>query len=848
MMRQYLSIKADYPETLVFYRMGDFYELFFDDAKRAASLLDITLTARGKTAGQPIPMAGIPYHAADGYLARLVKLGESVAICEQIGDPAQSKGPVERKVVRVITPGTVTDEALLSARHSSLLVAVARLGDRYGIATLELSAGRFLIQQVDGEEALGGELARLQPSELLVSEMDSHVSCFSSWPLRERPPWHFDTDSATDQLVGLLRVRDLGAFACQDLPLAVGAAGCALQYLKDTQQAALPHITSIAVENRDDSLLLDAATRRNLELEHSLSGHDRHTLIGVLDNSVTSMGGRLLRRWVNRPLRDHSALNQRYDTIDALREAQMFNETRDQLAALVDIERIVARIALKSARPRDLSGLRDSLQALPDIRRGLLDTGHTALHSIADQLSDETNAVALLETAIIESPPLLIRDGGVVAEGYDTELDELRALSQNADQFLLDLELKERETSGIANLKVSYNRVHGYYIEVSRTLADQIPDHFIRRQTLKSVERYITPELKSFEDKILSARERALAREKHLYEQLLDLLCEDIQALKTIADACAQLDVFCCFAERSESLNWTRPLLSASPGIRIDAGRHPIVEEVLDTAFVANDVLLNEQQRMLLITGPNMGGKSTYMRQIALIVLMAHIGSFVPADGAEIGPVDQIFTRIGASDDLASGRSTFMVEMTEAANILHNASEQSLVLMDEIGRGTSTYDGLSLAWACADHLCTKNRAYTLFATHYFELTELAGQLPSVTNVHLNAIEHKGEIVFMHSVKTGPANRSYGLQVAQLAGLPAATIKHARKLLQQLEKSATANGSPTNGSSQISLFDDEEHTLADALKFVDDIDPNDISPRAALDHLYAIKAAIDEHRR
>ncbi len=850
MMRQYLAIKAEYPDTLVFYRMGDFYELFFDDAKRAAKLLDITLTARGKTAGQPIPMAGIPYHAADGYLARLVKRGESVAICEQIGDPALAKGPVERKVVRVVTPGTVTDEALLSAHRESLLVAVARNGEKMGIAALELSAGRFIVQQMESESALVSELTRLQPAELLVSEMDSGNACFSEWPVRQRPPWHFDTDTARAQLTALFGTRDLSAFGCEQMPLAIAAAGCTLQYLKDTQQSALPHIRAITVEHRDDSLLMDSATRRNLELDYSLSGDHQHTLVGVLDSTVTSMGGRLLRRWINRPLRDHAQLNARFDCVTSLCDISLQTMIRELLGGIVDIERISARIALKSARPRDLSGLHNSLQQIPAIEALLHTVDGSTLNTLSDDLKDETGIEVLLGSAVIESPPMLIRDGGVISPGYDGELDELRTLSQNADQFLFDLETRERENSGIANLKVSYNRVHGYYIEISRNLTDKIPDYFIRRQTLKSVERYITPELKSFEDKVLSARERALSREKYLYEQLLDCLCEKIPSLQLIAATIAKLDVFACFAERASALNWRRPMLSATPGLRIDAGRHPIVEQVLDTAFVANDVCFDQKQRMLLITGPNMGGKSTYMRQIALITLLAHVGSYVPAERAEIGPIDQIFTRIGASDDLASGRSTFMVEMTEAANILHNASAQSLVLMDEIGRGTSTYDGLSLAWACADHLCTTNCAYTLFATHYFELTQLAEQHQAITNVHLSAIEHKGDIVFMHNVKTGPANRSYGLQVAKLAGLPATTLKHAQQLLQQLESTAQAQPSHAKQSTastlgQLSLFEDKPtDRLAESLAFIEHIDPNDTTPKQALEWLYKIKTAID----
>ncbi|MEM7206869.1 MAG: DNA mismatch repair protein MutS [Pseudomonadota bacterium] len=847
MMRQYLAIKSDYPETLVFYRMGDFYELFFDDARRAASLLDITLTARGKTAGQPIPMAGIPYHAADGYLARLIKLGESVAICEQIGDPAASKGPVERKVVRVVTPGTVTDEALLASRQERLLVAVARDRDVFGLAALDLGSGRFSVQQVQSESMLRAELSRLQPAELLVSEMDANLPIFADWSPRGRPPWHFDTDSGRSALTALFGTRDLRAFGCEDAPLAIGAAGGALQYIKDTQQSALPHIHSLSVEHCGDSLIMDAATRRNLELEHSLAGDSEHTLIGVVDTTRTGMGARLLRRRLNRPLRDHNALNARFDCVEAMINADIYESVREMLRHIVDIERILARIALRSARPRDLSGLRDTLVQLPDICQQLADAQQDALQNLATDLTFTGIATGLLQSAVIETPPMLVRDGGVIARGFDQELDQLRELSENADAFLVELERRERDTSGIANLKVSYNRVHGYYIEVSRTLAEQVPPHFVRKQTLKSAERYITPELKEFEDKVLSARERALAREKHIYEQLLDRLCEEIVPLQRVSTALAELDVNACLAERASVLNWQRPTLRSEPGLQIDAGRHPVVEQVSEQAFVANDVYFDVQQRMLVITGPNMGGKSTYMRQIALIVLLAHIGSYVPANGASLGPIDQIFTRIGAADDLASGRSTFMVEMTEAAHILHNASENSLVLMDEIGRGTSTYDGLSLAWACADHLVSKNRAFTLFATHYFELTQLDQTHASVTNIHLDAVEHRGEIVFMHSVKTGAANRSYGLQVAQLAGLPRAAIERARKQLSFLESKGDDGANQLADEHQLGLFAvDSRADLLNKLAFIDDIDPNVTSPREALDILYRVVEAKRHH--
>ena len=846
MMQQYLRIKSNYPNMLVFYRMGDFYELFFDDAKRAASLLNITLTTRGKSADQPIPMAGIPYHASDSYLSRLIKLGESVAICEQIGDPATSKGPVERKVIRVVTPGTITDDAILDTNDHSVLVAVARQQTRFGIATLELSAGRFVVQEVESDEALCSELARLSPSELLIDEADSHLQYFRDWPLRSRPAWHFDPQRASEKLTALLHTQNLDAFGCQDMLLATGAAGCALQYLQETQQIAPSHITSIAIEKRDDSLLLDASTRRNLELEKSLSGQHKHTLYGVMDTTVTSMGRRLLRYWINRPLRDHATLRQRFDYIEVLCQSRCYEPLRQQLAQINDIERIVARIALHSARPRDLSALNLSLKQLPVIRQVLQDHDNQYLKQLAASLIDNTDIIQLLDTAIIPEPPLLIRDGGVIASGYDVQLNELRKLSENADQFLIDLETAERKKSGIPQLKISYNRIHGYYIEVSRNMSDKIPDYFIRRQTLKAVERYITPELKSFEDKILSARERALNREKNLYEKLLGTLCKYLEPLKVCARSVSQLDVLCCLAERSKTLNWVRPSLSDSDEIRIENGRHPVVEQVIDDDFIANDISLDNSRRMLLITGPNMGGKSTYMRQTALIVLMAHMGSFVPASAVSIGHVDQIFTRIGASDDLASGRSTFMVEMTEAANILHNASEKSLVLMDEIGRGTSTYDGLSLAWACASHLCRKNKAYTLFATHYFELTALSEQLPNIDNVHLDAVEYNGKIVFMHKVKSGMAHQSYGLQVAQLAGLPVEAIEQARQLLHSFEGTSQKKP-PLPDSPQMGLFDSSANNslIQSELDFVAQIDLNETTPLQALQLLSQIKEVLNK---
>ena len=845
MMQQYLRIKAEHPHMLLFYRMGDFYELFYSDAERASQLLDITLTKRGKSNGQPIPMAGIPYHAAEGYLARLVKRGESVAICEQIGDPATSKGPVERKVMRIVTPGTVTDEALLDDRRDNLLASVFD-DDGFGLAVLDLGSGRFTLQQVETPEALASELERLRPAELLLAESDE-----ASTPAAQllthfkrathRAQWHFDLDSATLLLTRHFGTRDLGGFGCSHLSLAISAAGALLQYVEETQQAALPHITALSVESRDEAIIIDAATRRNLELEHSVSGDDSNTLASILDRTATAMGSRLLRRWISRPLRNRTAIGARHDAVDELLQSGCFDALADLLHGIGDIERIVARIALKSARPRDLAVLRDSLTVIPLLHHTLEAVSGDLLDALSLQLDPHAQLLTLLQASIIENPPVLIRDGGVIAEHYDEELDELRSLSHNADQFLLDLEQRERDSSGIHSLKVSYNRVHGFYIEVSKHHAENVPESYVRRQTLKNAERYITPELKKFENQVLSARERSLAREKMLYEKLLEKLGEHIVPLQQSAAAIAAFDVLSNLAERAQSLNLDRPQLTDTAGIHIKGGRHPVVEQVSDAPFVANDAVLNQQRRILMITGPNMGGKSTFMRQTALIVLLAYTGSFVPAAGATIGPIDRIFSRIGASDDLAGGRSTFMVEMEETANILHNATPLSLVLMDEIGRGTSTFDGLSLAWASAIELATTIKAYTLFATHYFELTTLPDEYAGIANVHLDAIEHGDSIVFLHSVKDGPANQSYGLQVAQLAGVPRPVIKRARKRLQELEQQASEQA-PTN---QLSLFtnipqaDDPLHNMIDA------IDPDELTPRTALEMLYKLKETANQ---
>ena len=842
MMQQYLRIKSEYPHMLVFYRMGDFYELFYEDAKRAAQILDITLTKRGTSAGQPIPMAGIPHHAAEGYLAKIVKQGESVALCEQVGDPATSKGPVERKVMRVVTPGTVTDEALLEERRDNLLAALYESGGHFGLATLDLTSGRFTIQQLSDTEGLTGELERLHPAELLIAEENTLPSQVTSRTgITRRPIWHFDNDTAHRLLTQQFGTRDLGGFGCEDQPLALCAAGCLLQYVADTQQSALPHIRGLTTERRDDAIIIDAATRQNLELDHSLSNQPQHTLTGILDRTATAMGSRMLRRWITRPLRNIQAVKVRHAAIGELLELQAYSGLQDELGGIGDIERILARVALKSARPRDLAVLRDSLACLPTIQSQLATLSSPLLVELAQETDTHPDIVDLLTRAIKENPPMLIRDGGVLAEGYDAELDELRALSQNADQFLLDLETRERERTGIANLKVSYNRVHGYYIEISRLQSDKAPADYVRRQTLKGAERFITPELKKFEDQVLSARERSLAREKALYDELLDQLQPKIPALQQCAESLAALDVLCNLSERAISMDLRAPELTEEPGLSIEGGRHPVVEQVSDTPFVANGAHFNDKRRILIITGPNMGGKSTFMRQTAVIVLLAYAGSYIPATSAQIGPIDRIFSRIGASDDLAGGRSTFMVEMEETANILHNATENSLVLMDEIGRGTSTFDGLSLAWSCGVELATRIKAYTLFATHYFELTTLPEEFPGIANVHLDAVEHGDSIVFMHAVKEGPANQSYGLQVAALAGVPKSIIDRARQRLRELEDAAQRH--TENQSMQMSLFQPieeqpiEKNPIEEAMR---ELEPDNLTPRQALDELYRLK--------
>jgi DNA mismatch repair protein MutS len=837
MMQQYLRIKGEYPDMLLFYRMGDFYELFFDDAKRAAMLLDITLTARGKSGGNAIPMAGVPYHAAEAYLAKLVRKGESVAICEQIGDPATSKGPVERQVTRVVTPGTLTDEALLAESRDNLVAAVFIDKEAIGLAWLDLAGGRFRLTETDDSEALQAELERLQPAELIVDEEQApELGARDALRVTGRPPWHFDLDSARRLLCSQFQTQDLSGFGCDAFPRGVAAAGALLQYVGDTQKAALPHLTSITVEIADDAVVMDGPTRRNLELEESLSGQREHTLAGVMDHCQSPMGSRLLRRWIQRPLRDANVLRARYQALQTLLDNRLVDDLQETLRGIGDVERILSRVALRSARPRDLRQLMLALSRVPDIRSTLQPLDSPLLATLLEQIQSHSREKDLLQKALVDDPPMLTSHGGVIADGYDDELDELRAIAQNADQFLIDLEQREKKRTEISTLKLGYNRVHGYYIEISKGQAHKAPADYVRRQTLKSAERYITPELKEFEDKVLSARERALNREKILYEGLIDALTAVLADLQTTASGIAELDVLVCFAERAATLNLCQPEIVEEPSLDITGGRHLVVEQVIETPFVANDLSLDDGRRLLVITGPNMGGKSTYMRQAALIVILAHVGSFVPADRLRIGPIDRIFTRIGASDDLAGGRSTFMVEMTETATILNNATEQSLVLMDEIGRGTSTFDGLSLAWAAAHHMGEKVRAFTMFATHYFELTALAEEIPDCANVHLDATEHKGQLVFLHAVKPGPANQSYGLQVAALAGVPRPVIRRAKTYLESLETHQRLEHPQTQlpFSTPVEPQADE---LADAL---DDVDPDAMTPKQALDAIYSLK--------
>jgi DNA mismatch repair protein MutS len=848
MMQQYLRIKADHADALLFYRMGDFYELFFEDARRAAKLIDITLTKRGKSAGESIPMAGVPVHAVENYLARLVRLGESIAICEQIGEPGATKGPMEREVVRVITPGTLTDEALLPQRESRLLASVV-LEPGIGLAWLDLAGGRMGLMELPDLTALAGEFERLAPAEWLFAEAAPLPEWLERLPGgREYPPWHFEADTSRRLLTEQFKTTSLAGFDADDACSAIAAAGSLLQYAKDTQRSAVPHIRSLTREYHDQGLILDAPTRRNLELEFSLGGHNELTLAGIMDRCKTPMGSRLLRGWLNRPIRDRKVLADRQDALAALIFGANEVPVANSLEDFGDLERILARVALKSARPRDLVQLREGLSRLPVLKDHLKAFDSSRLAALDSQCALHQEQHDLLQRAINEEPPVVLRDGGVIAAGYDPELDDLRSASANADGFLDELETKERARTGIQTLKVGYNRVHGFYIEISKAAAQSAPADYIRRQTLKGAERFVTTELKDFEDRILSARERSLKREKWLYDQLLDQLGEQLAELQQSIAAVAEIDVLANLAERAATLNLTKPDLIDAGTIRYRGGRHLAVEQAAHHAFVPNDLELDDKRRMLIVTGPNMGGKSTYMRQTALIVILAQIGSFVPAESAQIGPVDRIFTRIGAADDVSGGRSTFMVEMNETATILNSATEQSLILMDEIGRGTSTFDGLSLAWAAARHIAKEIGALTLFATHYFELTALPDELPATANVHLDATEHKGDLVFLHRVKDGPANKSYGLVVAGLAGVPGDVIADAKQYLKALEKAqaASAAHAPQHALDLFSVASGPNQAAdetAAALKTqLAELDVDSLSPRDALRLLYEMAAS------
>jgi DNA mismatch repair protein MutS len=839
MMQQYLGLKAQHPDILLFYRMGDFYELFFDDAEKASRLLDITLTTRGASAGTPIKMAGVPYHSLEPYLAKLVKLGESVAICEQIGDPATSKGPVERQVARIVTPGTLTDSALLSEKSDTILLAVKRDKATAGLAWLNLASGDLRVAEV-ASHLLMHELRRIGPAEVLVADgvVFEGVQGFA---LTRLPEWHFDFEAGRKALLAQLRAANLAGYGCEDMEPAIAACGALLDYARKSQGQALAHVVAVIPERASQYVRLDSATRRNLELTETLRGEPAPTLFSLLDECATGMGSRLLRNWLHHPLRDRAALSARHQAVAAL--ALNASGVHKALRRFADVDRITGRIALKNARPRDLSSLRDSLALLPELEPAVADSASASplLAELLRDLSPPGDCLAVLTRAVQPEPSALVREGGVIADGYSPELDELRGLQTNAGEFLTAMEARERERTGIPNLRVAYNNVHGFYIEITNAHTEKVPTDYRRRQTLKNAERYITPELKTFEDKALSARDRALALEKTLYEELLEALAAHIPPLQRIARALAQLDVLGCFALVAEKRNYARPQFADEPMLDIQGGRHPVVEAQIEQ-FIANDTRLAPTRQLLLITGPNMGGKSTYMRQVALIALMAHVGCFVPAQAARLGPIDQIFTRVGAADDLAGGRSTFMVEMTESANILHNATANSLVLMDEVGRGTSTFDGLALAWAISRHLLERNRALTLFATHYFEMTRLCLEYKEAANVHLDAVEHKDSIVFLHSVEEGPASQSYGLQVAALAGVPRPVIRHARKYLQMLEDTSLSRGGQpdlfTGGSAPAEPeASPETDPVREAL---DSINPDELSPRDALELVYRLK--------
>lgn len=829
MMQQYLRIKSEHPDMLLLYRMGDFYELFFDDAKKAARLLDLTLTHRGQSADKPIPMAGVPYHAIDNYLARLLKKGESVAICEQIGSPTANKGPVERQVTRIITPGTVTDELLLDSRRDTFLLAIHQQRQHFGLAWVDLSGGRFHLLQVSDENQLNATISRLQPAEILVQK--PLTLSVSQDIIKIRPSWEFDPDRARQLLCEQFAVSNLHGLGEAEYASAFPAAGCLLFYLQATQRQNLPHLKHLTLEKDDDYLQLDAATQKHLELFENYQGTRDNSLLDILDSTTNPMGSRLLKRWLGRPLRQHASIKQRQDAISELMVSRQDIKLQGLLRQVCDMERILTRVALRSARPRCLDNIRQTLTLLPALSEALAPNKTTLLKQQAQLMTPQPVLLDLLNSALVENPPVLIRDGGVIATGFDEELDELRALSEGINEKFLELENNERQRTGLSSLKFGYNRVQGYFIELARGQAEKAPENYQRKQTLKNVERYTTPELKVFEEKVLSAQVKALAREKWLYECLLTELLQYMPTLTALSNAIAELDVITSLAERAQSLKWCRPELVEEDIIHIQAGRHPVIEKILREQFIANDLNLNTDRKMLLITGPNMGGKSTFMRQNALIVLLAHLGSYVPADSARIGIIDKIFTRIGASDDLASGRSTFMVEMTETAHIMRQATSKSLVLIDEIGRGTSTYDGMALAYACASWLANTIKSHTLFSTHYFELTQLPEQFTAIRNVHLQAVPGNARIVFLYRVEEGPTNRSYGLEVAQLAGIPDGILQIANEHLNHVQKPAKNKPVMRQGT-----LPQESPILAELTK----VNADNLSPRDALLLIYRLK--------
>ncbi len=856
MMRQYLAIKAEYPDALLFYRMGDFYEMFYEDAERAAKLLDITLTSRSKSAGKPIPMAGVPYHSLEQYLAKLVRQSVTVAICEQIGDPATSKGPVERKVTRVITPGTLTEEELLSDRQENITAAIYEAKGRIGVATLEISSGRFNGFELTQHTQLQSELERLGVAEILVAQTQTHLlapAALQSASQTPTPDWYYQLSRATQVLCDIFGTHDLAAFGGDAFPLATRAAGALIQYIRDLHGDDIPHIRRLEYQHDDSVVLIDSVSRLNLEIERSRDGMREHTLINLFDRCSSPMGARMLRRWFNNPSRHHPILTARHEAMDWLIEQGRYRNFAATLKQCGDMERILARVALKTARPRDLTRLHATLALLPQLQPPLAKAAATLLADLRAPLAPQPEVVALLGAALLEHPPNLLREGGVLRDEYDAELCQLRHLQRDSGDFLLTLEAREKARTGVPGLRIKYNRVHGYYIELPRSRSEQVPPDYIRRQTIKNAERFVTEELSEFEEKILSAKSKALAREKWLYNELLEKLTPRVAALQSCADGLAQLDVLVNFAARAVALNLVRPLLSEQMVLEIEDGRHPVVEQALDTHFIPNSIQLNDRTRMQLITGPNMGGKSTYMRQVAVLTLLAHTGCYLPAKSATIGPVDRIFTRIGASDDLAGGRSTFMVEMTEMAHILRHATAKSLVLVDEIGRGTSTFDGLALAWACATDLSTRIGAYVLFSTHYFELTALAEKLPGVANVHLDAVEHGDDIVFMYSIKPGPANQSFGLQVARLAGLPEPVIAVSRDKLRCLEDQYVDTNSNSGGLAsrpQQNLFTANRrpaHPQASAIiAKLKNLDIHQTSPLQAIELLYELTALLGKH--